>query len=106
MSEKEVNTIIKIYIALLKASGISIERVFLYGSYARGEATDSSDIDLMIISDSNNTGNPEFKALMWELARKADTRIEPYIVSTKRFISDDVSPLLQIVKKEGKEIYT
>ena len=104
MSEKEVNKIIKKYVTLLRDSGISIERVFLYGSYARGEATYDSDIDIMLISNSINSGNPDFKARIWELTRKVDTRIEPYIVSSRRFISDDVSPLLQIVKKEGKEI--
>jgi hypothetical protein len=32
MSEKEVEDIIKSYVSLLRHSGISVEKVFLYGS--------------------------------------------------------------------------
>jgi hypothetical protein len=38
------------------------------------------------------------------LTGQIDTRIEPYTVGLKKFLSDDVSPLLQIVKHEGIEI--
>lgn len=36
--------------AILKKDGISVERVILYGSRARGNAHADSDIDLVIIS--------------------------------------------------------
>jgi len=104
MSEKKVEDIIKSYVSLLRHSGISVEKVFLYGSYARGEAGHESDIDIMLVSDSVDSDNPKTKAFVWGLTRKIDTRIEPYLVSMKRFLTDDVSPLLQIVKTEGKEI--
>jgi len=104
MSEREIDRIIKTYISLLNSSGIPIEKAFLFGSYARGEANVDSDIDIMLISEMFDSGNAELKATVWGLTRKVDTHIEPYIVGMKRFISDDVSPLLQIVRKEGKEI--
>lgn len=37
-------------IALLSAEGISVERVLLYGSYARGTAHEGSDVDIVVIS--------------------------------------------------------
>jgi uncharacterized protein len=104
MSEREVENIIKTFVSLLNVSGIHIEKVFLYGSYARGEATNESDIDVMLISNLFESGDPEIKAMVWGLTRKVDIRIEPYMVSMKRYISDEVSPLLQIVRNEGKEI--
>ncbi len=79
MSEKEVETIIRKYISVLGDSGISIDRVFLYGSYVRGEATDSSDMDIMLVSDSKKVVDSESKAFIWGLTRKVDTRIEPLI---------------------------
>ena len=104
MSEGEVETLIRAYISLLKSSGIPIDKVFLFGSYARGEATSESDIDIMLISSFFDSPNLELKAQVWGLTRKVDTRIEPYIIGMKRFMLDDGSPLLQIVKQEGKEI--
>ena len=39
--------------------------------------------------------------LIWRLTRAVDTRIEPFAIGLSRFDSDDISPLLQIVKEEG-----
>jgi hypothetical protein len=44
------------------------------------------------------------KGRIWALTLKTDSRIEPYIISSMKFTSDDISPLLQIVKREGIEI--
>ena len=104
MFEQEVETIIKTFVSLLNVSGIPIEKVFLYGSYARGEETADSDIDILLISNLFDSVDQELKARFWGLTRKVDIRIEPYMVSMKRYVSDEYSPLLQIVKKEGKEI--
>jgi len=38
------------------------------------------------------------------LTTKVDSRIEPFIVGAKRFLIDDYSPLLEIVRQEGIEI--
>jgi len=38
------------------------------------------------------------------LTRKTDTRIEPYLVSPKKF-KEDYSPLILAVKKNGIEIF-
>ncbi|HBS85607.1 MAG: hypothetical protein A2W91_14410 [Bacteroidetes bacterium GWF2_38_335] len=101
MAQSEVIELLKKYCALLVLSGIPIEKAFLYGSYARGEATENSDIDIMIVSSAFDGTNDEAGIKSWSLTRKIDTRIEPYTVGTKRFLSDNVSPLLQIVKQEG-----
>ncbi len=45
---------IKKFIKLLKEENITIEKVILFGSYAKGTSTKDSDIDLAIIS-------PDFK---------------------------------------------
>jgi hypothetical protein len=41
---------------------------------------------------------------VWALTRQVDARIEPYGIGIRKFLSDDVSPLLYIVKREGIEI--
>ncbi len=104
MPEKKIIDIIKIYISALAKSGISIQKTFLYGSYARGEATEDSDIDIMLISSVFDNNDLDTKIKAWSLTRQVDIRIEPYTVGLKKFLTDDVSPLLQIVKQEGIEI--
>lgn len=46
LSKDRINEITSIIVR-----GIHPERVYLFGSYAKGVATDSSDIDLMIIAN-------------------------------------------------------
>lgn len=38
---------------LLRTDGIKIVKIILYGSYARGEAVEDSDIDIMVLCDNN-----------------------------------------------------
>ena len=46
-----INDMIQKYLAALNAQHIPIQRVFLFGSYARGNYTEWSDIDLAVVSD-------------------------------------------------------
>ena len=48
-TEEKLNNIIKDYLSKLKGK-ISIDKAILYASYAKGMATELSDIDLLIIS--------------------------------------------------------
>ena len=47
-----IKTIVDRYISLLKKNNISVENVYLFGSYAKGYNNEWSDIDLAIVSDS------------------------------------------------------
>jgi len=46
----EIKEIIEKYRAQLAALGIRPVQVYLYGSYARGTATEGSDVDLIVVS--------------------------------------------------------
>lgn len=104
MAEEEIITKIKKYLRDLTEAGININRAFLYGSYANGNMTDNSDIDLLIVSDKIDIDSDQTASIAWKLTRKTDSRIEPYLISTKRFDEDNISPLIQAVKKDGIEI--
>ena len=46
----------------------------------------------------NFTGN------VWRLSKDHNILKEPYLVGSKKFKSDDYSPLLEIVRQEGVEV--
>ncbi|MBU0763280.1 MAG: nucleotidyltransferase domain-containing protein [Bacteroidetes bacterium] len=104
MSQKEVIGIIKAYLKVLEKEGISVEKAFLYGSYARNEAGESSDIDLLLVSSLFDTDDDYILSKPWLYTGQVDYRIEPLAVGSKRFRTDDVTPIIDIVKKEGIEI--
>ena len=63
---------------------------------------EGSDIDVMLVSKRFDDNSDDLAyGLIWKLTRKVDRRIEPFAVGLSRFDNDEVSPLLQIVKKEG-----
>jgi predicted nucleotidyltransferase len=102
MDRKETLNKVSEYIRILNESGLHIEKAFLFGSAARNEIQEGSDIDVMLVSRrfDDNSDDLAF-GLVWKLTRRVDSRIEPYAIGLSRFDSDDVSPLLQIVEKEG-----
>ena len=80
MAQNEVIELLESYCRLLIASGISVEKAFLYGSYASGKATEDSDIDVMIVSPLFDDDDDAIKIKAWSFTRKIDSRIEPYTV--------------------------
>lgn len=59
-SDEKLNKVVTDYLSKLE-SKISIEKAILYGSYARGNATELSDIDLLIISSDLPENTPKGK---------------------------------------------
>ncbi|GAA4466177.1 hypothetical protein GCM10023093_19820 [Nemorincola caseinilytica] len=104
MAQSEIIRLVQAYIRLLNEAGLKIQKAFLYGSFARGQANKGSDIDVMLVSDTFNDNNVNEKAKTWLLARKVDIRIEPFAIGAQQFFSNNDSPLLDSVKKEGVEI--
>ncbi|MCX7048597.1 MAG: nucleotidyltransferase domain-containing protein, partial [Candidatus Sumerlaeota bacterium] len=102
MVEGAVIKIIQQYLAVLSRSGINAHRAVLFGSFARGDATEWSDIDLVVIA-------PEFDAKkerpqieqLWKMTRHADTRIEPIPCGEREWETDEARPILEIARREG-----
>ncbi len=80
----------------------NVEKVFLFGSYASGKATNESDIDLAIIS-SSFTGNKFIDNVnLGKLTWKIDTRIEPIAFRPEDFNLNNL--IANEVIKTGLEI--
>lgn len=106
MAQKEIITLIRDFVRRLSQEGIPVDKAFLYGSYARGEENEESDIDIMLVSEIFDGNDDQTIGKTWRISRSVDVRLEPYTVGRKRFLNDQYSPLLQLVKKEGLEVQT
>jgi predicted nucleotidyltransferase len=80
MSQSEVITLVKRYLDTLSQAGIPVEMAYLYGSYARDEASQDSDIDLLLVSSLFDTNDDIILSKPWLYTTQIDSRIEPYSV--------------------------
>lgn len=80
-----------------------LKLVVLYGSYARGENTSRSDIDLFILTTKIKT-QEEIQNKVIELESEVGRNIQPTIRTISELQKTD-SGLLQNIFKEGKVLY-
>lgn len=103
MVKSEVIALLKKYVALLNSEGITVSKAFLFGSYSQGTASDSSDIDVLLVSDKFDETDDATIGKTWRLTRKINTQIEPILIGMKKF-QEESSALVSIVKSKGIEI--
>ena len=104
MSQADVINIVRAYLLVLKQAGLHIDKAYLYGSYARNEATDHSDIDVMLVSSQFDTDDDYVLSKPWLFTKKVDFRIEPISIGLKRFNNDNISPIIEEIRQTGIEI--
>ncbi len=104
MVREEIKRIIKKFANELKKNGIKIDKIILFGSYARGDYKEWSDIDVAVVSESFGTNRFEERLFLSRIAAKIDSRIEAHPVGKKEFEKDDWKLLISEIKKEGIEI--
>jgi predicted nucleotidyltransferase len=80
-----------------------VRAVVLYGSFARGEATSRSDIDLLILITERKTGK-EVQDKIIELEQKIGRNMQPTIRTLDELQKTDTG-LLQNIFQEGKVLY-
>ncbi|GAB4495470.1 MAG: hypothetical protein OHK0052_03030 [Anaerolineales bacterium] len=93
------------YLLRLKKEGIPVGSGVIFGSQILGTAHEWSDIDLLIISpEFDRPINRKDVDLLWYIAAKTDSRIEPIPVGEKQFAEDRSNPILEIARREGQVI--
>lgn len=101
MASKTVVDKVSRYLNILRRHGLPVSKGIIYGSSARDEASPESDIDVLVVSPLFDREPRAGVGEIWRLANEVDSRIEPVPVGEKRFQNDDVSPLLEIARREG-----
>ena len=104
MVDDKIIKIVKEYLRKLDTKGLHIYKAYLYGSQVKGTASISSDIDLMLVSPLFDENSDKYASIIWYSASEVSYKIEPITVGLKKFLSDEYSPLIGMVRKEGIEI--
>ena len=97
--EKEISN----YIKILKEDKLSIEKIILFGSYARGMQNEWSDVDLCIISSQFNDAWEALNYLSKKTSPNPKYYLEPVGFHPKD-LEDPYSPLISEIKKNGIEL--
>ena len=89
--------------------GASMRDVFLFGSYARKEAGDESDINIMILSDMEREGISELQWKIGELAGDIlldyGVLVSPIVENRAFFLENQESmPFFRSIREEGVRI--
>jgi len=104
MLQQDAINIVRQYVSNLNNGGISIAKAYLFGSYARNQANENSDIDVLLVSAAFDTDDDVILSKPWSPKYRKNFLIEPVAMGLKRFQTDDNSIILEIVRKEGLEI--
>jgi len=93
---------IKKYIKTLRENNISIWRLYMFGSHAKGTAQAESDIDLAVFWDQDEIDGFDEDVQLMRLTRNVDLSIEPHSFSRKDFENPD--PFVQEIITTGERI--
>lgn len=90
------------YLDYLKANDFLISRALIFGSYAKGNFTENSDIDLAVVM-KKLTNSFLMQVELMKISRKFDSRIEPHPFDEVDF--EPSNPFAYEVLKNGIQIF-
>ncbi len=101
--DKAINTKLISYIKLIHDRYSSFENAYLFGSFAKGEQGQDSDIDLaLIFKNLEDSERFNIQVQLMLLAAQIDSRIEPHPISSKDFYSNN--PFVIEIQNTGIKI--
>jgi predicted nucleotidyltransferase len=102
--EKIIISILKRYALTLKKGGYPVVAMYLFGSQTKPQTSPESDIDVLVVSPIFDEDRLGKAAGLWKLAQKVDPRIEPIAVGEAAFATDNITPIYEIVRREGVRV--
>ena len=110
-SEAEINSIAQNVVdCLLGIDELKINKIFMYGSYARGDANEESDLDIMVLCDDNEENidkkRCDINKISNRISLEHDIDVSVKIKDYKTFNEwIGVVPFYQNINNEGIVIY-
>lgn len=94
MGKREVIKKLRQY-KLLISGHFDVDKLILFGSYARGNQRADSDIDVAVVVNSIDTDFFFYAPLLWKLRQEVDDRIEPVLLVNGKDESGFLKEILQ-----------
>ncbi len=94
---------VAVFIGALRQSDIPFKEVYLYGSYARSEAHEWSDIDLGVVTEPFALDSIEETIQLQHLAHQIDPALSPVSIH-ENDLANRFCSLGQAIKEEGKPL--
>lgn len=103
MLEQSILKSVQKYLAAVGTHGIEVKLGVVFGSQASGQAHASSDIDLLVVSSQfDEIKDRSGINLLWRLAARIDSRIEPIPCGFRQWNEDDSSAIIEIARRQGQ----
>ncbi len=105
MVDQYVLKSVRNYLKAVQTEGIAVRFGIIFGSHATGRSDRWSDIDVLVVSPRFDTPrNRRDIDLLWRLAAKSDSRIEPIPCGERQWEEDSSSAIVEIARREGETI--
>ncbi|NLA12148.1 MAG: nucleotidyltransferase domain-containing protein [Firmicutes bacterium] len=97
-TREEIEEIAKDFARLVQKE-LDVKKVYLFGSYAKGNFSEDSDIDIAVVGD-DFVGDPvEDTMVLMRIRRNIDNRIEPRPFKTSDF--NESNPISKEIMETG-----
>ena len=102
MDKEKVRRLVEEYTKLV-VSNMVVNKIILYGSYARGDFRKDSDIDVAVVVPRSSISDDILKdmAKLFKLRRSISNDIEPVLLIDE----DDPSGFLESISQYGEIVY-
>jgi predicted nucleotidyltransferase len=105
MVDEPTVALVRRYLRQLREQGLAVSFGVVFGSYARGEPGIWSDIDLLVISPRfDRRRSRDDVNLLWRVAARTDSRIEPIPCGDRQWQEDRSSPIVEVARREGQTV--
>ena len=110
MSDNVKNILISFSGQLRSILGERLSQIIVYGSYARGDYTENSDIDIMVLLDLSDIDikkyRHELSGMTYDFNMDYDLDIKPIVKNKEHFNKwVDVYPFYTNIEKEGVKLF-
>ena len=106
MVDKAIVETVAAYLGVLEKHDLTVSFAVVYGSYLHGKPERWSDIDILVVSPQFDDAYSRSKIdVLWKVAAKIDSRIEPVPCGCKQWEEDDVSVIIEVARREGYVVH-